>query len=250
MSRIQLNGCLNFRDLGGYPTPRGGHVRRGILYRSDALHHLTPEDVRVVRDELRIGDILDLRSSGELRSEGRGPLEREPIRFHHVPLFDGDTGAARDQHVGGDLAGRYFLLAEFAKPAIARTITILAESDDAVVYHCAAGKDRTGVISAILLGLLGVEDEVIVADYALSAENLDAIIDRLMESEGYQAMFEELPPETLHANPETMRGFLGHLHGKYATVSDYARSAGISDASVERLRRRMLQAPDVLGSKL
>ena len=103
------------------------------------------------------------------------------------------------------LTDRYFLLAEFAKRPIAAVIGTLAATDAPAVYHCAAGKDRTGVVSAILLGLLGVPDEVIVADYAATQENLDAIIERLMSTEGYHDMLSALPPDTLHAEPQTMR---------------------------------------------
>src|SRR5512134_2861685 len=91
---IDLTGCLNFRDLGGYPTVDGRTVRWRQVFRSDALHHLTPQDVARLRDELSLGEIIDLRSSAELQSEGRGPLVVEEMRFHHYPLFDGDAPKA------------------------------------------------------------------------------------------------------------------------------------------------------------
>ena len=210
---IDLAGCLNFRDLGGYPTADGRTIRWRCVFRSDALHHLTRQDVTHLRDELRLGDVIDLRSSAELRSEGRGPLAIESIRFHHYPLYDGDaprTAPAADLK----LTDRYFLLAEFAKRPIAAVISALAATDAPAVYHCAAGKDRTGVVSAILLGMLGVPEEVIVADYAATQENLDAIIDRLMSTTGYQTMLSALPPDTLHAEPETMLAFLERMRGR------------------------------------
>ena len=89
--RVVLEGCLNFRDLGGYPARDGRVVRPGLLYRSDALHLVTPSDIAILRDKLGIGTIVDLRSSEELRMEGRGPLAALPIRFHHVPVVDGLT---------------------------------------------------------------------------------------------------------------------------------------------------------------
>lgn len=236
---IDLAGCLNFRDLGGYPTADGQTVRWRQVFRSDALHHLTPQDVARLRDELSLGDVIDLRSSAELQSEGRGPLAVEVMRFHHYPLFDGDapkTAPSPDL----TLTDRYFLLAEFAKRPIARVITTLAVTDAPTVYHCAAGKDRTGVVSAILLGLLGVSDEIVVADYAATQENLDAIIDRLMSTEGYQSMLSALPPDTLHAEPETMLKFLERMRGTYGSMAEYARSAGVAQDSLERLRVRLL----------
>lgn len=243
---IALDGCLNFRDLGGYPTQDGRHVRWRQLFRSDALHLLSAADVAALRDTLCIGDVVDLRSSAEVDTDGRGPLGDQPIRFHHLPLFDGDTGTRNQQPAVHTLADRYFLLAEFAKGPIARVITTLASTDAPAVYHCAAGKDRTGVISAVLLGLLEVRDEIIVADYAATQDNIDAIIDRLMATEGYQAMLSALPPDTLHAQPETMVTFLERVRTEYGSMHGYARSAGIADEAVQRLAARLLTADTTL----
>ncbi len=239
---IELEGCLNFRDLGGYPTADGRTVRWRQLFRSDALHLLSADDVARLRDNLRIAEVIDLRSTAEVRSDGRGPLAAEAIRFHHLPLFDGDTSAGDEHPEVFTLADRYFLLAEFAKEAIARVVVALAEAGGPAVYHCAAGKDRTGVISAVLLGLLGVKDEVIVADYAASQQNLDAIIDRLMASAGYQAMLEALPPDTLHAQPETMITLLERVRSRYGSMRDYALAAGVPADSIRRLEERLLTA--------
>src|SRR5262245_23148273 len=160
MSRrqIDLEGCLNFRDLGGYPTRDGRVIRWDHLFRSDALHLLTVADVDEQR-RIGIGTIIDLRSSPELNTAGRGPLGEESMASHHIPLFDGEQ-RSRSDVPQDSLADIYFMLAEFARVPIAKVIRVLAESDKPAVYHCAAGKDRTGVISAILLGLLDVSDEM------------------------------------------------------------------------------------------
>lgn len=243
---INLEGCLNFRDLGGYPTADGRRLAWRRIYRSDGLHRLTGSDVARLRDELRLTDLIDLRSTAELKLDGRGPLEHEPMAFHHVPLFDGERPSSfsvdlqrRMQEMS--LAERYFGLAEMAKEAIARVVRLLADSEGGAVYHCAAGKDRTGVISAILLSLFGVRDEMIVADYALSQQNLDAIIERLNASEGYKEMFEHLPPDTLHAEPETMVELLARIGDGYGSVAGYLESAGVSAEVVERLRANVLE---------
>jgi protein-tyrosine phosphatase len=239
--RVDVEGCHNFRDLGGYPTADGRALRWRVLFRSDALHHLTSAGVATLRDELRIGDVLDLRSSGEVAVGGPGPLSAEPVRIHHLPLFDGEVAGPRERAAELTLGDRYFLLAQFAKQPIAAVIDTLASADSAAVFHCAAGKDRTGVISAILLGLLGVRDEVIVADYAATQENLDAIIERLNATEGYQEMFELLPPDTLHAEPETMLSLLGNLRERYGGMREYVREIGVADEQVSRLRARLLE---------
>jgi protein-tyrosine phosphatase len=235
---IDLEGCLNFRDLGGYPTRDGRTLRWGQLFRSDALHLLTPADVAALR-KIGIGTIIDLRSSPELQSDGRGALGDEAMAFHHIPLFDGEQ--RRSESMPQDsLADIYFMLAEFARDPIARVIRVLAESEAPAVYHCAAGKDRTGVISAILLGLLDVDDQLIVADYALTSANIDAIIGRLLGSEGYRNMLKNLPPDTMHAHPETMEGFLARIAERYGSMAGYARAIGVDDDHLARLQKSMV----------
>ena len=239
--RIELDGCHNFRDLGGYAAAGGRSLRWRVLFRSDGLQHLTARDVTRVRDDLGIRHVVDLRSTREIRSDGRGRLADDAFRFHHVPLFDGDVTAPPELAQELTLADRYILLAEMAKEPIARVITTIAESPAPAVYHCAAGKDRTGVISAILLGLLGVPDAIIVADYAATQENLDAIIDRLMASEGYQEMLEALPPDTLHAEPETMVALLEKVRLHYGSMREYVRAIGVSDENIASLESRLLE---------
>jgi hypothetical protein len=221
------------------------------MFRADGLHALSARGVATVRDEIGLGDIIDLRSSAELALDGRGPLEGEPIRFHHLPLFDGGRQASEGRGeaeqssagappFGASLADLYFGMISFARGPIAKVVTVLARTRNPAVFHCAAGKDRTGVISAVLLSLLRVPEEVIVADYAATREALDAIVERLMASEGYQGMFEELPHDTLHADPETMEGFLARVRSEYGSMADYVREIGVDAADVERLRARMV----------
>ena len=238
--QIPLEGCFNFRDLGGYPTRDGRRLRWRRLFRADGLQHLTESDVGHLREELRLSDIVDLRSSFELEADGRGRLERESIAFHHVPLFDGDTRNT-ERPPAANLAALYLGMLEFAKEPIGRVVRLLAEADSSAVYHCAAGKDRTGVISCVLLSLLGVDDELIVADYALSQESMDDIIGRLNQSKGYEQMWDELPPDTLHAMPETMRELLTSIEDRWGSMHGYAREAGLDEAVFDRLAQTCLE---------
>jgi protein-tyrosine phosphatase len=237
---IDLDGCHNFRDLGGYPARGGKRVRWRTLFRSDGLHLLSDADVARLQDEIGLGHIVDLRSSGERQIDGVGPLGDAPVQHHHVPLFDGEMPERREIEPM-TLADRYFLMAEFAKEPIARVLTTLAGASKPAVYHCAAGKDRTGVISAVLLGLLGVRDEVIVADYAATQQNLDAIIERLMSSEGYQDMLSALPEDTLHAEPGTMISLLERVRERYGSMREYVLSIGVAEGDVSRIEERLLE---------
>ncbi|MFN8641012.1 MAG: tyrosine-protein phosphatase [Candidatus Binatia bacterium] len=236
---IDLEGTLNFRDLGGYPAADRRAVRWRQVFRSDALHHLTRQDVAHLRDEIRLGMVIDLRSTGELRSEGRGPLAHENVAFHHVPLFDGQAVQSAPSAADMTLTDRTSCSPNSPRRRSAGWCPSRRQREPAV-YHCAAGKARTGVLSAVLLGLLGVPDPLIIADYAATRENLDAIVERLMSTEGYYEMLSALPPDTMHAEPETMAAFLSRLRDAYGSVEAYARSAGVSDDAIGALRARLL----------
>lgn len=238
---IALDGCVNFRDLGGYPTADGRSLRWRLLFRSDALHALSAADVSHLREDLSLSDIVDLRSTFELTSEGRGPLAEHPIEFHHTPLFDGDPSAGdRSAAAQMSLGDRYVGMMEIAQDKIANVVRILANAKGGTVYHCAAGKDRTGVISAVVLGALGVPDELIVADYALSGERIDEIIARVMSMKGYEDTLREMPADTLHALPESMERVLARVAERWGSMGAYLRGGGLDDADLERLRARCL----------
>lgn len=239
---LPLEGCLNFRDLGGYPTRDGRRVAWRRLFRSDALHDLTETDLSLLLGvDVGLSDVIDLRSSAELERDGRGRLERVEVAFHHSPLYDASPGEPREAPADMTLADRYIGLLEVAQGAVARIMGVLASAEGAAVYHCAAGKDRTGVVSALVLGVLGVDDELIVADYALTQQNLDAIIDRLSTMKGYADMRDVLPPDTLHANPETMTALVEGVQGRYGGWLGYLAEAGVTDDTVQQLRGRLLE---------
>ncbi|MEZ4217130.1 MAG: tyrosine-protein phosphatase [Myxococcota bacterium] len=240
--KIPLEGCFNFRDLGGYPTRDGRRVRWRRLFRSDGLQLLTDADVAHLRDDLRLASIVDLRSTAELEQDGRGRLAGTDMRFHHVPFFDGPRSAQRPPPEQ-TLADLYLGMIERAGAPIARAISVLAETppDRAAVYHCAAGKDRTGVLSALLLSLLGVDDELIVADYALSQESMDDVIARLESLRGYEDIWKELPPDTMHAHPDTMRRLLTALDERWGGAAGLAKSIGVAPRALDALREHGLE---------
>ncbi len=238
--KIQVEGCSNFRDLGGYPTVSGRELRWRAMFRSDGLHELTAVGVATLRDEIGLGHIIDLRSNAELEFDGRGLLEQERMVYHHMPLF-GERSHGGQNSVRDLTLGKLYLgMVEHAATRLAAVIEELASHEAPSVFHCSAGKDRTGVISALLLGSLGVPNDIIVADYAATREALDGIVAKLSRSKGYGDMWKELPPHTLHADPETMVEFLAELRGRYGSVRDCTRSIGVSDRALERLESRML----------
>ncbi len=240
---VPLEGCLNFRELGGYPTRDGRRTRWGRLFRSDSLHHLTAADARHLVERLGVGVIIDLRSTHELDTEGRGPLGRPDRHFHHLPFVDADVSQASSLGDEIPLADRYFLLARLASRPIVRALTVLAETEHSAVFYCAAGKDRTGILAALVLAALGVDDETIAADYALTRAALDAIVERLARSRGYRAMLAALPPDTMSAEPATIVAFLARVREHFGDVEAFLAESGLPPGTVEKLRARLLERP-------
>lgn len=237
---ILLQGTVNFRDLGGYETADGRRVRMGRLFRADGLQHLTGADVEELRDRRGLRAVVDLRSTREVEIDGLGPLPREPVRYHHLPLFDGER--SDEERPSSDLSELYYLMLRFAREPIGRVVECLVAADAPAVFHCAAGKDRTGVVSAVILGALGVPDPVIVDDYAYTKRNLDKIVARLRASEAYQYVFEELPEETLHAEPETMERLLARVRDEWGGMRGYLEAAGLEGAMLSAMRELLLEA--------
>jgi hypothetical protein len=215
-------------------------VRWRQVFRSDALHHLTRQDIAHLREEIGLGMVIDLRSSAELRSEGRGPLAHEAVTFHHLPLYDGQA-AKSSASMEMTLTDRYFCSPSSPRIRSRRWCRRWRRATRRPCTTVRRARTAPGVVSAVLLGLLGVPDPVIVADYAATKENLDAIVERLMSTEGYYEMLSALPPDTMHAEPETMAGFLTRLRAAYGSVDAYARAAGVSDESIDGLRARLLE---------
>jgi len=237
---VDLDGCLNFRDLGGYPTQDGRRVRWRRLFRSDALHHMTPRDLQRVRDELRIRTVIDLRSSAERSGEPRTPLCAPPVREYHVPLFDRERSGSAPALPLDEI---YFVLLQVAREPIARVVRLLAESREPALFHCAAGKDRTGLVAAVVLGALGVRDEHVIEDYAATRRSLEQIVERLRESSSYDYVFTELPPETLHAEPQTMARLLGRVARDHGSMRGYLLGSGLQEAELTRLEIALLDGP-------
>lgn len=240
---IPLEGCHNLRDLGGYPTRDGRRLRWQRLYRADALGGLTPADILRLRDELRISSVIDLRHARECERNGVAPIvDDEAVRLLHLPLNRDNVPDDDPVPDLDDLGTVYLWIARGVGPVLARVLTAIA-ADEAtpLVFHCAAGKDRTGIVAATLLDLLGVPDELIVADYALT--ELVAAGVRPEDRAAAFTLYREqgAPPEALNARPEHMERFLAGMREAHGSLRDYLAPFGLSDAVVERLRARLLE---------
>jgi hypothetical protein len=254
---VALEGSFNFRDLGGYPARDGRTVRWGRLYRSDALHELTPADVAVLR-RLGLRTVIDLRTERELARSGRGPLGPEGLAFHHLAVVQEEAASGRTPGgatvgesiaapapSGDDLAERYLWYLEVGGGAIARALTLLGSADHyPLVFHCAAGKDRTGVLAALVLDIVGVDRRAIVADYVITAERIQLILERWKAEPGFAERMAKVPPSRFSVEAPTMEGFLDGVASRYGGARAWAIGAGVPEATLDGMAELLLGPPD------
>ncbi len=239
---LTFEGCVNFRDLGGYRTTDGMALGWRRLFRADGLHRLTAADHRQLID-LGVATVIDLRTVDEAEQRGRFPVTEVPVRYVDLPLTDvlPTTEELPSWAEASYVASRYALMVSEGGPALTGAFAALASGDSLpAIFHCSAGKDRTGVLSALILAFLGVPDETIVADYALSAPAMERLLERL-QAEYPDAVEEVLryAPAVLQVRPETMEEFLQTLRDEYGSYAALAASLGVTD-DVDVLRRTVL----------
>lgn len=239
---LALTGADNFRDLGGYRTDDGRRVRWRRLFRSASLQELTDDDVAVLRDEVGLRVMIDLRAPSEVAREGSGPLRRAGVRYLNVPVIREHAGYRYEVPDRVDLGAQYFEIAEDAGPSLAAIFELLAETDGTpAVLHCAAGKDRTGIASALVLGVLGVPPADLAEDYALSEPHMAAVRARLRRLPSYGDRVDRVPHEVWSAAAVNMQDLLQRIDQHYGGLRQWARAQGVADRIVDALEDRLLE---------
>lgn len=235
-----LAGAPAFRDLGGRRTANGLHVRTGCVFRSCGLMELTETDVQVLRGTIRLKTIIDLRDASEVAKDGNGPLPGLQLSYRNLPLINLIANPPDRQ---GRLLDRYRLFLREGASSIAKVLEVCADrTAQPVVFHCTAGKDRTGIVAAILLKLLGVDAEEIVADYSSRRHELDWLMKFLARRGVQGAKLGEIHPDLLDCNPTTMREFLRILDAEYGGARTYLRAAGTDERLFARLEEVLLES--------
>jgi protein-tyrosine phosphatase len=244
----RLAGVYNLRDLGGLPTEDGGVTKRGRLFRSDSLQSITAEGVALLSETLGVRSLIDLRGEDEVVIEGRGLLAEAHTRYVNLPIVqeDGTLVSFLEDGRTADLLPRYLSYLDSPGRAMLRAIELLSEAETSpTVFFCAAGKDRTGVLSALVLRLVDVEPRAVVDDYLLSAESAEIILrERLMLSTAYADKIASLPREVYTAEASTMERFLTALDERYGGAEQWAVGQGLAPEVLDRLRRALRDERD------
>lgn len=244
---ISLAGTANTRDLGGIATAGGVSAAR-VVIRSDNLQSLSEADVTRLTGELGVTLVLDLRTPGEVAAEGPTPLSAAGVEHHVLSLLPDPDAAMRDagqvlpERAGLDPADAYLgYLAEMSANVVT-AFTLIARNDGATIIHCAVGKDRTGVIAAMLLDVAGAQREAVLADYLATGEVIEAVIGRISDRPLYSAGLSKRTLDSHRPKEQTMRRFFSVLDSDWGGAAGWLTAHGLGEADLIRLRVRLGQA--------
>jgi len=237
---VSFTNVFNFRDLGGYPASDGRTLRWRRLFRADDLSRLSDTDQAVFAG-LGIQTVVDLRRPEEIANDGRIPAF-DGFTYHHVhlihpywPRMEFDDTAHRVRY----LIERYDELITEGADGIGRALRLIADPQTApLVFHCLAGKDRTGIVAALTLSLLGVADDVIADDFSLSEAAEKSYWDYRKRSD--PTIDTDRWARITVSPREGMLGFLDSLRARHGSVAGYAASIGVTDDHVASMRAHLL----------
>lgn len=239
--QLALEGAFNVRDLGHVTTEDGHEIRNGKLFRADALHKLTSSDLELLGG-LGIATVVDLRSENEIANTGPARLTEQGARHIHMPIFGSDPARPDRVNMPESLGHLYTLMAKHGADRFVDVVETLATIENMpAVFHCAAGKDRTGITAALIYSVLGVDRETIITDYVLTDANMQRMRAQLMESRPEAAAQAGKYPESyMRAEDATIRTFLAELDEEFGSPVDWLLTSGLRNSSIETLRSKLL----------
>jgi protein-tyrosine phosphatase len=234
---LPVTGAYNIRDLGGYHTPSGPTLFRRLI-RADGLSRLDADGMQRLIDE-GLGTVIDLRHAGELETHPNPFAAHPSVAYHNISLFE---QLAPAEAIVGDILQDLYIraLAERGAAITAVLSAISAAPAGVVLFHCTAGKDRTGIIAALMLSLAGVATAEIVEDYARTEQMIAPLIDDLLNSAGERGADVAVIKRLLGSKPETMEATLAHIASEHGTVEAYLGSIGLGPETIARLKSRLL----------
>jgi len=240
---VFFDGCFNFRDLGGYKSYDGREVRRATLFRADTLHRLTNDDIG---RSLGLRTVIDLRSTKEIDDFGALPLDAHPPEGrHHIPMMDVvDLRAVRVDPRPAELEPPEVVYNRIfgSGAAVVRAIDVLAgEGALPAVFHCTAGKDRTGILAAILLDVLGVPDADIITDYDLTSAGRERSLNWMTQHEPDMAvLLRRASPEMESRGRTGLVALMSSLRKTHGSLQGALIGLGVLPDSLDRLRSALL----------
>jgi protein-tyrosine phosphatase len=234
---LEIEGVYNLRDIGGYATRDGRQTRWQTVFRSDSLHQLTPFGQRsLLATGLRT--VIDLRRQDEVDAEPDVLMNSPEVSFVHVPLLQSPASSAAMQAFAPieNLLDLYRLILNHAQEPMRLVFQQISDSiDNPVLVHCSAGKDRAGLVIALLLDLANVAPETIATDYELTRERLAPYLDQYRQKAATAGLDIERHERMLECRADTMLATLEHLYQRYAGTEGYLLNIGLTEKTIDRL---------------
>jgi protein-tyrosine phosphatase len=240
---VAWQGLVNARDLGGLPLAEGGRTRAGSVFRADNIRHLTPTGWLQMSDD-GVRTVIDLRFERE-RVEPQAPERFDVVNISLFGAHDPGEQERVDSLVRGArdtaeaVAFFYLDILETCAPRIGEAIEAVANAGPGgVVVHCFVGKDRTGIVSALLLELAGVAHEAIVADYVLSDGRVGSLVDGWIAEAETEAE-RTFRTRTSAAPAHAMEALLEGVRTRYGGAIEYLRATGVADDAIASAAARL-----------
>ena len=243
---IRLKSVTNLRDIGGYKARNGKTIVWRRIFRSGEFAKISRQDFQRLTQEISITTVIDLRSKFEVERQGIGLINEANIKYHNIAFITDDDDPKANERRYKDLKnmGEFYIeqaqQKEYGKHIIEALEVIAEPENHPLVFHCAVGKDRTGMLAAILLNLLGVGEDDIIQDYTLSEPYMDELLARLKNNPQKNDPPLDIPEYFWKASPESMKLFLNTLRQEYGSIEGYLESMGSADSLAGRLKAALL----------
>lgn len=237
---LPLAGTLNTRDLGGLPTADGRVTRTGRFLRSDGPLHLTQADLETLA-ALPLTTVVDLRQGHELERDPSRLVGRSGIDLHNIEIWGRiDASGGEKPADKYDITAFYIAALDHAGPAFVEVVDVLTRAPGASMFHCTAGKDRTGLVAALILESVGVGRDDIIEDFALTEDRIEPLRVRLLEDAVKHGVPREQFQRLLGATPDLLIPALDHLDARYGGAAAYLQAAGLSERTLSDLRTKLV----------
>lgn len=234
--RLPLKNAYNTRELGGYPTKNGQNTKYGQFLRSDDLYQLDAEDIALLLN-YGVKAVIDLRGGSELEKYPNPFAQSEEVRYLNAPLISSDVAAPHMEALIGEmkedfLSTTYLTIIQDASAAMKMIFEFIAEQQGCVLFHCAAGKDRTGVLAMLLLGLVEVNRADIITNYMMTEVYIK-------ENPAIQHILANIPAELMQSKPEYIIPTIDYITAEFGDVERYLLSIGLTEAVLAKVKNKL-----------
>ncbi len=229
MKRLFTDKVKNMRDIGGYSICDNKYIKEGKIIRSNCVTDLDEQELSQLT-QMGFKTIIDLRCDNEISKKKGVFVNNNKFQFHHIGL----NGNGKIPNSKDEVVDSYIEILE-GKSQIKEIFEILNQNEGGVIYYCSAGKDRTGVVTACILKLLGVKDDDIVSDYVASGVFLKDELEEFSKSVKDRDIYQIINPV-----PNNMKGLLSYVNNKYGSMEAYLKSCDISEETLEGIKKKYI----------